>query len=94
MAAIHRLEIGELHFDADGFCALGQHEADALPRQRRLTREGALHTVSELDLFVALDLANARLAEVIGLLDGLGRSEQADHQANEDETSFFHIMCD
>ena len=31
VAAFHRLEIGEFHFDADGFRALGQHEADALP---------------------------------------------------------------
>ena len=65
-----------------------------MPGQCGLSRKGTLHAVRKLDLFVALDLANARLAEVIGLLDGLGRSEQADHQANEDETSFFHIMCD
>ena len=92
VVACHRLEIGEFHFDADGFCALGQHKADALPRQRRLTRKGALHAVSELDLFVALDLAHVRLTEIVGLLNGLRRSEQADHQGKEDENCFFHCI--
>ena len=88
--AFHRLEIGEFHFDGNGFCALRQHQADALPRQRRLTRKGALHAVRKLDLLVALDLANARLTEIVGLLDGLRRSEEADHQGKKDETKFFH----
>ena len=80
MCAFEGLEVGEFHFDGDSFRALGQHQADALPRQRGLARKGALHAILELDLFVALDLAYVRLTEMVGLFDGLSRSEQADHQ--------------
>jgi len=83
VAAFQGLEVGELHFDGQGFLALGQHQADALPRQRGLTGEGTLHAVGELDLFVALELTDIWLAEVIGLLDGLCRCKQGDHQGKD-----------
>ena len=90
--ARNRLEIGEFHLDGNGLLALWQHQADALPRQRGLTCDSALHTVVELDLFVALDLAHVGLTEIVGLFDGLSRGKQAGHQAHHDKTKLFHII--
>ena len=65
-------KVAQNHMDGGGFCVGRQHQANVLPRQGRLAHNSIGQAAFEADLLIAVSFSDGRLAEMIGLFNGLG----------------------